>query len=238
MKLVVANWKMNKTESEVRRFVADFGREPSWPRNVEISLAPPYPFLAAAADSQERWSVCAQDCSAERSGAFTGEVSAQMLSSLGCRYVLVGHSERRKYFHESEVILAFKLERARESGLAPIFCVGETLLEHEEKKTESVLARQLESLENDSPDAPLVVAYEPVWAIGTGRHATPRQAARAAEFLSGRLSNYRKLRILYGGSVTAENALSLAAEESINGFLVGGSSLEPSSFAAICRAAA
>jgi triosephosphate isomerase len=238
MRLVVANWKMNKTESEVRQFVEDLGRESFSFGNSEVSLAPAYPFLALAADPARRWSICAQDCSAERAGAFTGEVSAEMLASLECRYVLVGHSERRKYFHESEVILGFKLERARESGLIPIFCVGETLQEHEEKKTESVLVRQLESLENDSPGSPLVVAYEPVWAIGTGRHATPRQAARAAAFLTERLSAYRDLRILYGGSVTPNNAASLVAEGGIDGFLVGGASLDPPSFASICRAAA
>ena len=238
MKLVVANWKMNKTEADVRRFVEDFGLENFASENTEISLAPPYPYLAAAFDPALRWSLCAQDCSAERAGAFTGEVSAEMLASLRCRYVIVGHSERRKYFHESEVILAFKLERAREAGLIPVFCVGETLHEREESRTESVLERQLESLEGDSADSPLVVAYEPVWAIGTGRHATPSQAARAAEFLSERLASYRELRILYGGSVTPDNASSLASEAAIGGFLVGGSSLDPASFAAICRAAA
>lgn len=228
-RLVVANWKMNKTRAEARAFRDTF--EPRF-SGVEIGIAPPYPYLSDLA-GDERWALAGQDCSAGKSGAFTGEVSAAMLASCGCRYVILGHSERRRNFHEGETLLAGKLARAREAGIVPIFCVGETLEEREEGLTNEVLRRQAEALERDPADLPLVVAYEPVWAIGTGRNATPEQAEETIRHLRGLLAP-RRPRILYGGSVTPDNAAQLAAREGISGFLVGGASLDSAAFAAIC----
>ncbi|HET7452995.1 MAG TPA: triose-phosphate isomerase, partial [Thermoanaerobaculia bacterium] len=225
-RLVVANWKMNKTRAEARAFRDTF--EPRF-SGVEIGIAPPYPYLSDLA-GDERWALAGQDCSAEKSGAFTGEVSAAMLASCGCRYVILGHSERRRNFHEGETLLAGKLARAREAGIVPIFCVGETLEEREEGLTNEVLRRQAEALERDPADLPLVVAYEPVWAIGTGRNATPEQAEETIRHLRGLLAP-RRPRILYGGSVTPDNAAQLAAREGISGFLVGGASLDSAAFA-------
>jgi triosephosphate isomerase len=228
-RFVVANWKMNKTRAEAQAFRSTF--DPRFSR-VEIGIAPPFPYLSDLA-GDERWALAGQDCSAEKSGAFTGEVSAAMLASCGCRYVILGHSERRRNFHEGETLLAGKLARAREAGLVPIFCVGETLEQREEGLTHEVLRRQTEALERDPADLPLVVAYEPVWAIGTGRNATPEQAEETIRHLRGLLAP-RRPRILYGGSVTADNAAALASREGISGFLVGGASLDSAAFAAIC----
>ena len=228
---VVANWKMNKTRPEALAFRDSFRREFA---GVEVGIAPPFPFLSDLADGN-RWALAGQDCSAEKPGAFTGEVSAAMLASCGCRYVILGHSERRRNFHEGEVLLARKLARAREAALVPIFCVGETLEQRDEGLTNEVLRRQTEALERDPPGLPLVVAYEPVWAIGTGRTASPEQAEETIGHLRGLLAS-RRPRILYGGSVTPENAAALAAREGISGFLVGGASLDAAAFASICGA--
>jgi triosephosphate isomerase len=200
---------------------------------VEVAVAPPFPFLADLADSGGRWALAAQNCSSEPSGAYTGEVSAAMLASCGCRYVILGHSERRKYFGEGETTLAAKLERAREAGLVPIFCVGETLGERESGLTGEVLRRQVEALERDPRSAPLVVAYEPVWAIGTGRAASARDAGSARVALAELLSGHRDVRILYGGSVTSENARELLKASGMDGFLIGGASLKASTFTRI-----
>jgi triosephosphate isomerase len=236
VRLVVANWKMNKVAAEARAFRDAFAGETATISGIEIAIAPAFPFFADAADPAGRWSLCGQNCSSERSGAFTGEVAAAMLADAGCRYVILGHSERRKYFGETAGLLAIKLDRAREAGLVPIFCIGETLEEREAGSTEAVLRRQLDALAEDPPEKPLVVAYEPVWAIGTGRNATPGQASEAAARIRGLLSGRKQLRILYGGSVTAENAGLLAGSGEIGGFLVGGASLSPRDMAAICSA--
>jgi triosephosphate isomerase len=233
-KLFVANWKMNKTRAEALEFreglssrAADFGE-------VEVAIAPPFPFLIELLDSRGRWSTAGQNCSAEPAGAFTGEVSASMLASSGCRYVILGHSERRKYFGETEPILALKLERAREAGLVPIFCVGETQRERAEGLTREVLVRHLEALANDPPRLPLVVAYEPVWAIGTGQNATPEQAGESIAAIRRLLPGRAELRVLYGGSVTPGNSASLLRQPGIDGFLIGGASLDAVSFCSIC----
>jgi len=234
-RLVVANWKMNKTRPEaIASRDALAGRLPDR-GDVEVAVAPPFPFLADLADSGGRWALAAQNCSSESSGAYTGEVSAAMLASCGCRYVILGHSERRKYFGEGETTLAAKLERAREAGLVPIFCVGETLGERESGLTGEVLRRQVEALERDPRSAPLVVAYEPVWAIGTGRNATAEQAEETIGRLRELVGARDSLRVLYGGSVTPANAAELAARPAISGFLVGGASLDPAGFSEICR---
>ena len=234
-RLIVANWKMNKTRPEALAFRDAFGRESESLGGVEVAIAPPYPYLSDLASPAGGWSLAGQDCSAEARGAFTGEVSAEMLASCGCRYVIVGHSERRKHFHESGALLSGKLRQARQAGLVPIFCVGETLEERREGLTREVLRRQIEAAENDPADAPLVVAYEPVWAIGTGQNATPKQAEETIADIRNLLAGRANLRVLYGGSVTAENAASLASREGIAGFLVGGASLDSPGFARICR---
>ncbi len=232
-RLVVANWKMNKTRPEaiacrdaLAGLLVDRG-------DVEVAVAPPFPFLADLAGG--RWALAAQNCSSEAAGAFTGEVSAAMLASCGCRYVILGHSERRKYFGEAETTLASKLDRAREAGLVPIFCVGETLAEREAGLTGEVLRRQVEALERDPRGAPLVVAYEPVWAIGTGRNATPQQAEETIGRVRELVGARAPFRVLYGGSVTPGNAAELAERPGISGFLVGGASLDPAGFIEICR---
>jgi triosephosphate isomerase len=156
-----------------------------------------------------------------------------MLADAGCRYVLVGHSERRRLFGEESGVLARKLARVREAGLTPIYCLGETEEEREEGLTATVLVAQVETLERDPSDAPLVVAYEPVWAIGTGKAATAEDAGSARVHLAELLSARRGVRILYGGSVTAENARKLLETARVDGFLIGGASLKPAAFAAI-----
>ena len=232
-RLVVANWKMNKTREEVAAFCSALAALPA--SGVELALAPAFPFLRDAADPGNRWSVAAQDCSARREGPFTGEVSAAMAASAGCRYVILGHSERRAHFGEKEPLLRDKLARAREAGLVPIYCVGETLEQRQGGSTWNVLESQMLALDADPRDLPLVVAYEPVWAIGTGRNATPSEAEEAAGFLCGLLAGRRDARLLYGGSVSSENAGELAGRKGISGFLVGGASLDPAHLARICR---
>ena len=239
MNVFVANWKMNMRRGEAAAYARELGeilggRDPE----CEIVLAPPYTALDAAKDPGRRWSVAAQDVAGERQGAYTGEVSAAMLADAGCRYVLVGHSERRHIFGEDGAVLARKLACLREAGLTPIYCLGETEAEREEGLTATTLIAQVETLAADPADAPLVVAYEPVWAIGTGKAATAEDARSARVHLTELLSGRRDLRILYGGSVTPENARTLLEEARVDGFLVGGASLQASTFAAIMGIAA
>ena len=234
MNLFVANWKMNKTRGEARAYARDLGeflddRVPG----VELVIAPPVTALDEARDSRRRWSLAAQDVASESEGAYTGEVSAQMIADAGCRYVIVGHSERRHLFGEAGPVLARKLERVREAGLTPIYCLGETEEEREEGLTAETLAAQVKTLAEDPADAPLVVAYEPVWAIGTGRAATPEDAGSARRQLAELLSGRRDVRILYGGSVNSENARHLLEACHVDGFLIGGASLVASTFTRI-----
>jgi triosephosphate isomerase len=233
-RLFVANWKMHKTREEARAFAAAFAAIDGAPSaERELVIAPPYTALDAAADAGGRWSLAAQNVAAESSGAFTGEVSASMAADAGCRWAIVGHSERRRIFGETEETLQKKLARVREAGLLPIYCVGETERERAEGKTRAVLESQSRNLRTETAAAgPLVVAYEPVWAIGTGNAATPQDAAAAGSILSELLPRER-LRLLYGGSVSPENAEELLAGSGMDGFLVGGASLDPARFAAI-----
>ncbi len=234
MNLFVANWKMNMTRAEARDYARRLGEivGDGDPR-VELVIAPPYTALDAARDLGGRWSLAGQNVAAETGGAYTGEVSARMLADAGCRYVIVGHSERRRLFGEEGGVLARKLARVREAGLTPIYCLGETEEEREAGLTATVLVTQVETLEGDPGDEPLVVAYEPVWAIGTGKAATAEDAGSARVRLAELLSARRDIRILYGGSVTAENARSLLEVSRVDGFLIGGASLKPAAFAAI-----
>ena len=237
MNLFVANWKMNMLRGEARAFAEELGSGIEHrAEGAELVVAPPFTLLDAARDPRGRWSIAAQNLSEHSAGAFTGEVSAAMLSDAGCRYVIVGHSERRTLFDEGGAVLACKLARAREAGLVPIYCLGETAAERARGRTEATLAAQVETLADDPAAEPLVLAYEPVWAIGTGLAATPHDAALAAIRLRELLSARRDLRILYGGSVNPDNAADLLREGRVDGFLIGGASLKAATFAAIARA--
>ncbi len=246
-RLVIGNWKMNLAPSAAEGFVSAFrGELASLPPGVGIGLAPAFPALERVGRAVRGTPVLlgAQDVHTEKEGAFTGEVSAGMLKDIGAAFCLVGHSERRRYRRETEPEFARKMERLVEAGISPVYCVGETLAEREGGQTEAVLSRQLAAFDGlPAPHPGLVLAYEPVWAIGTGRAATPQMAAEAHAVLRAGLAVHfgraaaERLGILYGGSVTAANAPRLFAEAEIDGGLVGGASLDPKGFAGIVRAA-
>jgi triosephosphate isomerase (TIM) len=223
--LIAANWKMYKGPAATRAFLADF--EP--PVGIDVVICPPYTSLNEAV--AYGYAIYAQNVHWEREGAFTGEVSATMLLELGVRGAIVGHSERRQLFGETDETVALRTAAALDAGLGVIACVGETETERGNGATEEVLRRQLAVLEAHER---LVVAYEPVWAIGTGKTATPELAGEAHAFIKSLLD----VPVLYGGSVKPENAGELLAQRSIDGALVGGASLEVESFTAICDAAA
>ena len=214
---------------------------------VDVGVCPPFVYVAdaAAAIGDAPVRLGAQTCAGVEEGAFTGEVSAGMLADVGCSFVLVGHSERRTLYGESDAEVARKAELALAAGLSPVICVGETLAEREARRTEETVGRQLDAvLERLDCGglARIVIAYEPVWAIGTGRTATPEQANAVHAFLRGRVSAHdpnvgAALRILYGGSVKAENAARIFAEPDVDGGLIGGASLDAGQFVDICRAA-
>ena len=234
MNLFVANWKMNMLRAGARAYAEELGRRiGDRDLDVELVVAPPLTALDAARDAGERWSMAAQNVSSEAEGAFTGEVSARQLVDAGCRYVIIGHSERRRIFGEDSRVLAAKLQRAREANLTPIYCVGETEEERAKGLSLATLARQAETLAGDPAHLPLVVAYEPVWAIGTGVMATADDCAAACAHLRALLSPRRDLRVLYGGSVTPDNAREMLEGSEVEGFLIGGASLSAASFAAI-----
>lgn len=249
--LVVANWKMNLVPSGAAdyaaRLVARLGEARArLERTCEVALAPAFPALDALGRALRDAPVAlaAQNMHAEVSGAFTGEVSLAMLEDLGCRYVLLGHSERRQLFGERDTDVAAKAARLADSSVRPLVCIGETLEERERGETLAVVERQLVAVLDEASDGlaeRMVVAYEPVWAIGTGRTATPEIAqevhAAIRSTLVARLDAAgRGTRILYGGSVKPDNAASLLAQPDVDGALVGGASLDPDSFAEIVLA--
>ena len=242
-KLVVGNWKMNGNRAANAELLAALKAAGPWVCGVAVCA--PAPYLGDVALSLQGESIGwgAQDCSAFESGAYTGEVSAAMLAELGCRHVIVGHSERRAMHGESDELVAAKAAAALANGLVPIVCVGETLAERDAGKTERVVARQLGAVIErlGARIDEVVVAYEPVWAIGTGKTATPAEAQAVHAFLRARLAdraaNVAAIRVLYGGSVKADNAAQLFAEPDIDGGLIGGASLKAADFIAICRAA-
>ncbi len=234
--LFVANWKMHKTRAEARAYAEELGAKWTPKPDREIVIAPAYTLLDAARDPKGRWGLACQNVAAEASGAFTGEVSAPMAADAGCTYAIVGHSERRRLFGEDSPMLARKLARCRDAGLTPIYCVGESAGERDAGKTAEVLSRQLATLEADPSADALVVAYEPVWAIGTGRPASPADCRSACADIARVLSARPRLRILYGGSVSAANAGALLADGSVSGFLIGGASLSAADFASIASA--
>ncbi|HEX6019780.1 MAG TPA: triose-phosphate isomerase [Burkholderiaceae bacterium] len=242
-KLVVGNWKMHGSRAANEPLLAAIAQ--ARPYVCEVAVCVPFPYLAevalAFAGGDLRWG--AQDCSAHEQGAYTGEVSAAMLAEFGCRYAIVGHSERRQYHRESDQLVADKAKAALARGVTPIVCVGESLAQRDAGDTDEVVKRQLSAVIHTLAHCAgeIVVAYEPVWAIGTGRTATPEQAQAVHALLRAQLhaatGHAQRTRILYGGSVKPENARSLFAQPDIDGGLVGGASLKADEFIAICRAA-
>jgi triosephosphate isomerase len=242
-KLVVGNWKMHGSHKANAELLE--GVLAARPFGADVAVCVPFPFLSETAvtlaASDIRWG--AQDCSAHEQGAYTGEVSAAMLREFGCRWVIVGHSERRAYHGESDQLVADKARAALAHGITPIVCVGETLAQREAGETAAVVKRQLSAVIHTLGHcvSEMVVAYEPVWAIGTGRTATPEQAQEVHALLRAQLlaatSRAGEMRLLYGGSVKADNAASLFAQSDIDGGLIGGAALKAADFAAICRAA-
>jgi triosephosphate isomerase len=243
--LIVGNWKMHGTEAEAARLVRRIARGARRIAGVQIAVAPPFTALAKARAllRGSRLLLAAQDVHWEDSGAFTGEISPPMLSDLGCRLVIVGHSERRHLFHESDDAVAKKLAACLRWRLRPILCIGETLDERRSGATFRVLGRQLRAALKglrESAIGNIDIAYEPVWAIGTGQNATPEQVSAVHRWIRERLVGpsapaRSPCRILYGGSVRPDNAAELAALREVGGLLVGGASLQAESFLAIAR---
>ena len=245
--LIAGNWKMYKTQGEAEALARDIRQGLSPAARAEVMVAPPYTALAAVAAELEGSPIrlAGQDAFWEKQGAFTGAISPVMLSDLGCLYVIVGHSERRQHFGDTNQTVNRKLLAALEAGLAPILCIGETIDERQAEKTLLVVAEQLKEglavLPGEAREK-VVIAYEPVWAIGTGMTATPEQAQDVHKFIRQRLAGHHaeiasNMRILYGGSVKPDNAAELFAKQDIDGGLIGGASLDAESFLGICRAA-
>jgi len=242
--VIAGNWKMYKTQAETRAFFDAFKPLVAQSAHCDIVIAPPFTALAAAVEAARgsAISISAQDLHWEKEGAFTGEVSTKMLVEAGCRYTIIGHSERRQFFGETDDAVNKKVKAALAAELIPIVCVGELLAEREAGRTEAVLERQFAGAMAALTGADfsrIIIAYEPVWAIGTGRTATPEMAAEAHRFLrqlaASRFTPERAggLRILYGGSVKPDNIKGLMAQVEIDGALVGGASLDAQSFASI-----
>jgi len=244
--LVAGNWKMNGSTASAAELLAGIEAGMGAIRKTEVLVCPPFPYLtmAAAALTGSGVAVGAQNACTEASGAYTGEVSAAMLKDVGCTYVILGHSERRQYYGDSDAIVAKKYAQVLAAGLTPILCVGETLEERERGETQAVVARHLDGvMETAGVEAIArgVIAYEPVWAIGTGRTATPEQAQEVHAFLRARVAAKSAevaagVRILYGGSMNPGNAMDLMSQPDIDGGLIGGASLKASDFLAICAA--
>jgi triosephosphate isomerase len=241
-KLVVGNWKMNGSHQANAELLS--GIVGARPFGCDVAVCPPFPYLSETAvvlaGTDIRWG--AQDCSAHEPGAYTGEVAVGMLTEFGCRYVIVGHSERRAFHAEGDQLVADKAKAALAKGLTPIVCVGETLEQREAGETETVVKRQLSAVIHQLAHcaAEMVVAYEPVWAIGTGRTASPEQAQAVHAVLRAQLQaatgRAESMKILYGGSVKPDNAATLFAQPDIDGGLIGGAALKASDFITICRA--
>ncbi len=247
--IVAGNWKMHGSRATVSDLLAGIQEGMAVIRNVEVIVCPPFVYLDQAASllSETPIALGGQNlCQVPGQGAYTGEISGDMLRDLGCGFVIVGHSERRNIYGESDDLVAAKAIVAHQAGLIPVFCVGELLEERESGETEKVVGRQLDALlETDEGLAAMqhsVIAYEPVWAIGTGKTATPEQAQEVHAFIRQRLAQAsrdlaEKTRILYGGSVKPGNAAELFGMADIDGGLIGGASLKAADFLAICRAA-
>lgn len=248
-RVIAGNWKMNKDLSEAVDLMTSLsGKFTTVPPGVRVILCPPFPWLPLAANIQKgaHWKLGAQNMSQFDDGAYTGEISWRMLRSSGCEYVILGHSERRQIFGETNDLINVKTRKALTNGLIPIVCVGETLAEREANATREIIGMQVKGVLagiTSSEVVKLVLAYEPVWAIGTGRNATPLQAEEIHQFirkLLGQMYDWKTaeaVSILYGGSVKADNAGALLAQSNIDGALVGGACLDAASFAGIVNAA-
>ncbi len=244
--IIAGNWKMNKTSAEARDLATKLIPLVSSVKDREIVLGPPFTSLQAVSEAIKGTNIAlsAQNMHWEDKGAFTGEISAEMLLDLKCRYVIIGHSERRQYFGETDETVNKKVKQALKKGLFPIMCVGETLAEREAGKLNEIISRQvtggLKDLSSDEMKK-IVIAYEPVWAIGTGKTATPDQANEVHALIRQKVKSLYGaeiadgLRIQYGGSVTPDNVSTLMAMPDIDGALVGGASLKPESFAALAN---
>jgi triosephosphate isomerase len=245
--LIAGNWKMNGSRESVKVLLDGIKHSVHDVSTAQMAVCAPHIFLgdvqAQLENSKIAWG--GQDISVHESGAYTGETAGSMLADYGCEFVIIGHSERRTYQAESDQLVAEKFAAARQSGLTPIFCIGETLQEREKHITEQVVARQIDAVINHCGVKMLgegVVAYEPVWAIGTGVTATPDQAQEAHNFIRTKIAELDakvadELRILYGGSMNAKNAADLLAQPDIDGGLIGGASLKSADFMTICQAA-
>lgn len=240
--MVIGNWKMNGDFKSNRALLESVSATWSGVHQTEVAVCPSYPYLALASEVLEHTNIAwgAQDLSVQASGAYTGDISAKMLLDCGCKYVLVGHSERRSYHGESSELVAKKFKAAVDAGLTPVLCVGETLDEREAEKTYDVVGRQLLKVVDFcglDVVAKGVVAYEPVWAIGTGKSASPKEAQEVHSYIREVLGpEGEQMRVLYGGSVKPDTAASLFAQKDIDGALVGGASLKAEDFVAICMA--
>jgi triosephosphate isomerase len=244
--LVAGNWKLNGSLDSIKQLITGITAGEDDTGKTQIAVCPPFVYIPVVADlladSKIAWG--SQDVSDRDSGAFTGEVAGAMLRDFGCTYAIVGHSERRSLYAEDDAFTARKFAAARRAGLTPILCVGETLEEREQGITEDVVARQLDAvikLEGIGAIGESVIAYEPVWAIGTGKTASPQQAQDVHAFIRGKLAGLDKavadkVQILYGGSVKGANAAELFAMADIDGGLIGGASLDAGEFLAICKA--
>lgn len=244
--LIAANWKLNNTVPEALKFIAAFTADLKSATGVDVVLGAPYTTLysmgVALQDSE--FKLAAENMFWENSGAFTGEISGPMLRDVGCDYVIIGHSERRQYFGETDETVNKRLNAALKNGLVPIMCVGETLEQREANRTWDIIETQLrDGLKNIDVEGieDFVIAYEPIWAIGTGKTASPEQAQEVHGLIRGYLKDAYgnetadRIRILYGGSVKPSNSRELMSKEDIDGALVGGASLKPDQFAAIVR---
>jgi triosephosphate isomerase len=246
-KLVAGNWKMNGSKASIKELLDGIKKGIGDVASAEVAVCPPFVYLADVEDQLTGTPVVwgAQNLSTEEKGAFTGEVAASMINDFSCKYVIVGHSERRTLYGEDDAVVARKFAVARVAGLKPILCIGETLEEREKGVTNDVVSRQIEAvieLEGAAALADAVIAYEPVWAIGTGKTASPEQAQEVHRFIRQRIAEKdaavaEKVQILYGGSMNAGNAAELLGQPDIDGGLIGGASLVAEDFLTICRAA-
>lgn len=242
-KYAIANWKMNLTKNEVLEYAKKFAC-PSLPKNKHAVLCVPFPYLDITLTHFKNVGIGAQNCSDHSSGAYTGEVAAMMLSSMQIQYVIIGHSERREYYHESDNILIEKIKLALANGLTPIFCCGESLSVRESGKHSEFVAQQIKNVFQAFSERDLqkmIVAYEPIWAIGTGKTATTQQAEDMHKNIRNSIAVFGQsladnISILYGGSVKPDNAQELFSSQNVDGGLVGGASLKPDQFLEIIKA--
>ena len=245
--LVAGNWKMNGSRESVKALLDGLKAGIGDVTTAEVAVCSPHIFLADVQSQLDGSAIAwgGQDISVHDSGAYTGETAGSMLGEYGCKFVIIGHSERRQYHGETDEAVAEKFAAARKTGLVPLFCIGETLEERESGVMEDVLARQVDAVINSCGVEMLgegVIAYEPVWAIGTGKTASPEQAQEVHAFIRARIANSsaevaEKIQILYGGSMNPGNAAELMAQADIDGGLIGGASLKPADFLAVCTAA-